>query len=93
MRAAENQRWILRSTNDGITATIDPAGRLRGALPLYTEAASRTGFTYLQARTFYTRHGDWFPILCTLVAAALLVMTLCQSCRHHSHQQSYRLPG
>ena len=29
MRAAENRRWILRSTNDGTTATIDPAGRLR----------------------------------------------------------------
>jgi apolipoprotein N-acyltransferase len=24
MRAAENRRWILRSTNDGITGTIDP---------------------------------------------------------------------
>ena len=73
MRAAENQRWILRSTNDGITATIDPAGRLRGSLPLYTEAASRTGFTYIQTRTFYTRYGDWFPILCALVALAFLL--------------------
>ena len=48
MRAAENRRWILRSTNDGITATIDPAGRLRGTLPLYTEATSYTGFSYVQ---------------------------------------------
>jgi apolipoprotein N-acyltransferase len=73
MRAAENQRWILRSTNDGITGTIDPAGRLRGTLPLFVEAASRTGFSYIQARTFYTRYGDWFPILCAVVAAALLI--------------------
>jgi apolipoprotein N-acyltransferase len=72
MRAAENRRWILRSTNDGITGTIDPAGRLRGTLPLYVEAASRTGFTYIQERTFYTSYGDWFPILCAVVAAALL---------------------
>ena len=28
MRAAENWRWILRAANDGITATIDPAGRV-----------------------------------------------------------------
>jgi apolipoprotein N-acyltransferase len=73
MRAAENRRWILRSTNDGITGTIDPAGRLRGTLPLYTEAASRTGFTYIHERTFYTRHGDWFPILCALLAAGFLL--------------------
>jgi apolipoprotein N-acyltransferase len=76
MRAAENQRWILRSTNDGITGTIDPAGRLRGTLPLYVEAASRTGFSYIQSRTFYTRYGDWFPILCGVIAAALLLVTL-----------------
>jgi apolipoprotein N-acyltransferase len=75
MRAAENRRWILRSTNDGITGTIDPAGRLRGTLPLYVEAASRTGFSYIRERTFYTRYGDWFPILCAIVAAALLVAT------------------
>ncbi len=75
MRAAENRRWILRSTNDGITATIDPAGRLRGSLPLYVEAASRTGFSYIQARTFYTRYGDWFPILCAAVTVALLIFT------------------
>ena len=75
LRAAENRRWILRSTNDGITGTIDPAGRLRGTLPLYREAASRTGFTYIQERTFYTRYGDWFPILCAAIAAALLIAT------------------
>ncbi len=31
MRAIENGRWILRATNDGITAMIDPAGRGDGA--------------------------------------------------------------
>ena len=28
MRAAENRRWIIRATNDGITAVIDPRGRV-----------------------------------------------------------------
>jgi len=82
MRAAENRRWILRSTNDGITATIDPAGRLRGSLPLYVEAASRTGFTYIKTRTFYTEHGDWFPILCAALAVALLAASAISSATH-----------
>ena len=69
MRAAENRRWILRSTNDGITATIDSAGRLRGTLPLYVEATSYTGFTYIPERTPYTRYGNWFVALCALLAA------------------------
>ncbi len=73
MRAAENDRWILRSTNDGITGTIDPAGRVRGTLPLYTQATSYTGFNYIAEQTFYTRHGDWFPWLCALLAVAGLI--------------------
>ena len=76
MRAAENRRWILRSANDGITGTIDPAGRLRGTLPLYTRATSYTGFTYISERTFYTRHGDWFPVVCAILAALTLAAEL-----------------
>ena len=73
MRAGENRRWILRSTNDGITATIDSAGRLRGMLPLYIRATSYTGFSYISEKTLYTRFGDWFPLLCaTLVVMCLL---------------------
>ena len=68
MRAAENRRWILRSTNDGITATIDPAGRILGTLPLYTEASSYTGFNWVKQQTVYTRWGDWFPLLCASMA-------------------------
>jgi apolipoprotein N-acyltransferase len=76
MRAAENRRWLLRSTNDGITATIDPAGRLLGTLPNYVESASRTGYSYIKDLTFYTRHGDWFPLLCAIFGAGVLACAL-----------------
>ena len=73
MRAAENRRWILRATNDGITATIDSAGRLRGTLPLYTESTSYTGFDYESSQTVYTKFGDWFPLLCATLSLLCLV--------------------
>jgi apolipoprotein N-acyltransferase len=73
MRAAENRRWILRSTNDGITASIDSAGRLRGALPLNVAASFYTGFDYVAEKTLYTRWGDWFPLLCASLAALCLI--------------------
>jgi apolipoprotein N-acyltransferase len=72
MRAAENRRWILRTTNDGVTASIDTAGRLRGNLPPFREAAFCAGFSYTSDRTLYTRWGDWFPWLCGL--GSLLVL-------------------
>ena len=73
MRAAENRRWILRSTNDGITAVIDPAGRVRGALPLYTRAAYYARFSYISTQTVYTRFGDWFAAVCALIATLCAV--------------------
>jgi apolipoprotein N-acyltransferase len=73
MRAAENRRWILRSTNDGISAAIDAAGRLRQTLPLSVEAASLTRFDYISEKTLYTRWGDWFAWLCASLALLCLV--------------------
>lgn len=73
MRAAENRRWILRGTNDGITATVDTAGRIRSVLPPYSEAASHTGFDYEVSRTLYTRWGDWFPLLCATISIFVLL--------------------
>jgi apolipoprotein N-acyltransferase len=40
MRAAENARWIVRATNDGITATVDPAGRVVERLESFVEIAA-----------------------------------------------------
>jgi apolipoprotein N-acyltransferase len=72
MRAAENRRWLLRATNDGITSTIDPAGRVLGTLPNFTEAASRTGFSFITGKTIYTRWGDWFPLVCAVATIGML---------------------
>ena len=79
MRAAENRRWILRSTNDGITATIDPGGRLLGTLPNYVEAASQTGYSYIKETTFYTRHGDWFAMACAIAGIGMVVCAVWRS--------------
>ncbi|MGP8247110.1 MAG: apolipoprotein N-acyltransferase [Bryobacteraceae bacterium] len=68
MRAAENRRWILRATNDGITAAIDSAGRLRAGLLSYTEATLPANFRYISEKTFYTRHGDWFAWFSAAIA-------------------------
>lgn len=64
MRAAENRRWILRSTNDGVSATVDPAGRLVRFIPPFKEQGWRTSYGYVKETTFYTRHGDWLAWGC-----------------------------
>ena len=69
MRALENRRWIIRSTNNGISAAIDPAGRVTQQEPPYREAVANMGFNYEAATTFYTRYGDWFIWLCCAMSA------------------------
>jgi apolipoprotein N-acyltransferase len=81
MRAAENRRWILRATNDGITATIDPSGRVAHQLPPYAQLSARSSYSYVSARTVYTTYGDWFVWLCALVSLATIVER--QIPRHH----------
>ncbi len=70
MRALENRRWIIRSTNNGISAAIDPVGRVTQQLPPYREATANLGFNYEPSITFYTRNGDWFVWLCVAMSVA-----------------------
>jgi apolipoprotein N-acyltransferase len=60
MRAIENARWLLRATNTGITAAIDPAGRVRARLPVNRPGVLDARFDYESHATLYTRWGDWF---------------------------------
>jgi apolipoprotein N-acyltransferase len=67
MRAIENHRWVLRATNTGVTASIDPYGRVVMALPRHMRTSLRVGFNYEHDVTFYSAHGDLFAYFCALV--------------------------
>jgi apolipoprotein N-acyltransferase len=76
MRAIENNRWVLRATNTGVTASIDPQGRIATQLPRHVRASLAAMFEYRSDLTFYTRHGDWLGWLCTVLSAAALAAGL-----------------
>jgi apolipoprotein N-acyltransferase len=74
MRAAENRRWILRATNDGITATVDPAGRVAFRADAYQLLSADVPYRYLLDTTIYTRYGDWFAWTCLALSLALALL-------------------
>jgi len=80
MRAAENRRWMLRATNDGITGAIDPAGRVVERMPAFVQTAGLLPYDYEQNETPYTRHGDWFAWGCFAIAFVLCVVASKQAC-------------
>jgi len=75
MRAAENRRWILRATNDGITALVDPSGQVVQRVPILEQisATMRVGFEY--GLTPYVRFGDWFAWSCLIVGVATALLS------------------
>jgi apolipoprotein N-acyltransferase len=77
MRAVENRRFLIRSTNDGLTAIIDPSGRIIQSIPPYRQLAAPIRYGVVNETTFYARHGDWFAWGCLLagVACAFLSFT------------------
>ena len=76
MRAVENARWLLRDTNTGVTATIDPYGRVAASIPRKLRTALRASYGLSSETTFYTRHGDWFAYGCAIISLAALAAGL-----------------
>jgi len=76
MRAIENHRWVLRATNTGVTASIDPYGRVVMAAPRHIRTSLRVGFDYERDVTFYAAHGDLFAYFCSLITMAGLGLAL-----------------
>jgi apolipoprotein N-acyltransferase len=73
MRAIENDRWLLSATNTGMTAAIDPYGRIVAAMPRKVRGALEAPYALRAGTTFYTRHGDWFAFLCAIISAGAVV--------------------
>jgi len=72
-RAVENRRWLLRSTSNGISALIDPAGRIVRRLSLRREGEFLAEFQYLTEATLFGRWGYRFPYACLPLALLLML--------------------
>jgi len=73
VRAVENRRWVLRVTNSGLTAAIDPYGRMYQPIPRDVRGAVDLPYDFRTDKTLYTRWGDWFAWMCVLVSVILLL--------------------
>jgi apolipoprotein N-acyltransferase len=76
MRAIENHRWILRATNTGVTAAINPYGRVTAAAPRHQRTSIRVHFGYENDLTFYALYGDLFAYACALITTLAFALSL-----------------
>ena len=75
VRAVENRRWLIRDTNSGITAAIDPYGNVTRAMQRDTRGSADLPYDFRTDKTIYTRFGDWFAWMCVGVSAILVLLT------------------
>ncbi|WP_218313583.1 apolipoprotein N-acyltransferase [Halomonas sp. 18071143] len=59
LRALENGRYVVRATSNGITAIIDPRGRLVDRAPQFETTYLTGEFHAMQGLTPFTRMGSW----------------------------------
>lgn len=74
MRAIENGRWLVRAANNGITAIVDPQGKIQNIAPRYTQAVLEGTVQPLKGLTPYQRVGQWPLIISYLLMVILLLL-------------------
>jgi len=61
LRAVENGRWVVHAAVSGISAFIEPNGRVVASRGLFEPSTMRARIRASDRETPYTRFGDWVP--------------------------------
>ncbi len=73
LRSIETDRYLLRAGTTGISAFIDPTGRIVGELAMNRQGIVYAHFQPRHSTTLYVRFGDWFAwIACTVTLLAVI---------------------
>ncbi|MGB5080097.1 MAG: apolipoprotein N-acyltransferase [Burkholderiales bacterium] len=75
MRAIETGRTMLRATNTGVTAIVDPRGRVVARLPQFTEGALVAEVRGYTGASPYVTFGNYTIVIACLGLLALLALT------------------
>lgn len=71
MRALENNRWVVRSTNNGLTALINAQGKVHTQAPAYTRSVLSGEIELRTGQTPYQIVGAW-PVLILSILLCLV---------------------
>ncbi len=81
VRAAENGTYVVHGALTGISAIIEPSGKVLQSSELWTSDTLIETVRFSEEPSLYARWGDWFPRLCMLVCAAWAVVHVLRSRR------------
>lgn len=74
-RAVECRRALARAANTGVSAFVDPIGRLLDETPIFEKAFRTRALPIMNCRSLYVRYGDIFALACSLVSLVAYVIS------------------
>jgi apolipoprotein N-acyltransferase len=80
-RAIETRRYLVRSVNHGISAVVDPYGRIVGGIGLLKEGEIVHEVSLIDYRSLYARIGPLIPLLWAVLSLAFALTALTRSSR------------
>jgi apolipoprotein N-acyltransferase len=92
-RAIENRRSIARSANGGISAFIDPYGRILYETELFVQTQTAYTIPISGQTTFYAKHGDVFSMVCLLLGVLPITAAAGERMRKRIYAQQDRIRG
>ncbi|HEY6459190.1 MAG TPA: apolipoprotein N-acyltransferase, partial [Polyangiaceae bacterium] len=66
LRAVEHRRYLVRGTNSGVSAVVDPVGRVIAKSGTFREEAISAPIHWMRGHTVYERLGDWPWLLASI---------------------------
>jgi len=76
LRAIEHRVAIARAANTGVSAFVEPTGRIGPMLPLLERGVLQRSIPLRAQTTLYTRFGDWLVGACAVLGAAAVALAL-----------------
>ena len=78
-RAVENNRWLIRADNTGISGIVDPRGHVHALSPIFQPGVIQGSIAARQRLSLYTRFGDLFAWLCAFLCAFIFLRDILRS--------------
>jgi apolipoprotein N-acyltransferase len=70
LRAVEHRRYLVRGTNSGVSAVVDPVGRVVAHTSTFRQETLAATIHWMRSRTVYEWIGDWPWLLASLALLA-----------------------
>ena len=88
LRAIETRRWVARSANTGISAFIDPTGKIVQQLGWYKAGALQQNIYTNNELSFYAQHGDYIFKIAVACSVFLLLISLRKRSKYVRRKQT-----